>query len=542
MNHERELLSVKKQWRRVLLFFMVHGALCIALSGCDYFSPEPWEGHIYDPLQMVQTPVPPPALPTGRPFRDLFVLPWAPPRVVHPLTDASALNRSIYTLVYEGLFALDEHFEPQYQLAESILIDGTRVAITLRSGVTFHHGELLTARDAESSVRAAMRHDSVYAAQLSGIHSVRATSDHTLEIWLAVPNPRIAALLDIPIIPAGWSAAFGPPPGTGPFLFSGEETDPHLAAYPGWHRGTAIPFNRLELMAIADNRELTALFDSGNVNWINFRPTDTAAPWFHADSETWGYATKTLVFLGINTANAPLHWPDARAALSAAMDRGSWVHTVYEGHADPTLTVFPPASRFSVTACTGYDPIRFMELLTGLGVTDTHMTGLLDYPLGRTRQPFVLRLLTSSENPWRVRLAHTIAAHFRPLGIEIVVMERRWEDFQHALASGDYDIFIGELTLRADLDPTHLLSPGGAWVRCGYENEPMNELLSLWPGMAPDTLPALAAELNTLLAQEAPVVPLLFTRGLVRTTRGTVSGMRPVAGRPFDNITQWMVR
>jgi peptide/nickel transport system substrate-binding protein len=516
--------------------------LFIVLAGCDYFSPEPWpDFNIFDPSLTAASPAPPPALPTGRPFRDLFTLPWTPPATLHPLTDALPLNRSVYTLVYEGLFAMDEHFEPQPVLADSIYLDGTRAVVTLRSGVLFHNGEQFTARDAEASLRMAMRRGSPYAAQLSGLLSVRATGDFTLEISLAAPNPRIAALLDVPVVPAAWSgsaphAGLGVmPPGTGPYRFAGEEDIPHLTACPNW-RSAPVPLGRLELAPAADARDLIGLFDTGGVNFVDVLPGRTGAPWFHADSETWGYATSTLVYLGVNTARAPLHWPEAREALSAAMDRGAWARTVYAGHADPALTVFPPSSRLSDTAFTGYDPFRFLELLGGLGIADTGGTGFLDYPSGRARHPLSLRLLVSAENHWRVALCRAIAAHMRPLGVDVTVDVRRWDDFTAAVLGGDYDLFLGEITLGADLCPVPLLAT------VGYTDERLTGLLERWPGMPPDMLPFLAAEINDLLAAEAPVIPLLFTRGTVRTTRGTVSGVRPLAGRPFDNIAQWIVR
>jgi peptide/nickel transport system substrate-binding protein len=224
------------------------------------------------------------------------------------------------------------------------------------------------------------------------------------------------------------------------------------------------------------------------------------------------------------------------------MDRETWSHVVYSGHADPALTIFPPASRFSDTPSAGYDLTLYMELLDTLGVADTNMTGLLDYPSGRIRRPFSLRLLVSAENPWRINLCHAIAAHMRLLGIEIVIDVRHWNGFQSALANGDYDLYLGELTLPADFNPAPLLAPDGAMLPAGYRNERLTELLEAWPLTAPDGLPDLAAELNALLYRDAPVIPLFFTRGLVRTTRGMVSGVRPVASQPFDNITAWKVR
>ena len=56
---------------------------------------------------------------------------------------------SVLDMVYESLFALDDNYAPQPELAYSysFISDGRRLEVKLREGVTFHNGQPLTAHD-----------------------------------------------------------------------------------------------------------------------------------------------------------------------------------------------------------------------------------------------------------------------------------------------------------------------------------------------------------------------------------------------------------
>ncbi len=56
---------------------------------------------------------------------------------------------SLLDLVYEGLFEIDDNYQPQPKLAYaySFSNDGRKVQVTLRDDITFHNGETLTSAD-----------------------------------------------------------------------------------------------------------------------------------------------------------------------------------------------------------------------------------------------------------------------------------------------------------------------------------------------------------------------------------------------------------
>ena len=56
---------------------------------------------------------------------------------------------SLMSLIYEGLFEVDDNAQPQPKLAYaySFSNDGRKLQVTLRQDITFHNGEALTSAD-----------------------------------------------------------------------------------------------------------------------------------------------------------------------------------------------------------------------------------------------------------------------------------------------------------------------------------------------------------------------------------------------------------
>jgi peptide/nickel transport system substrate-binding protein len=89
--------------------------------------------------------------------------------------------------MYEGLYTLDQNYQPIPDLAEAMPVvspDGLTYAIRIRQGVKFHNGKELTSED----VVASLKRWGGYAVQAKGlwasVEDVRATGKHAIEIRL----------------------------------------------------------------------------------------------------------------------------------------------------------------------------------------------------------------------------------------------------------------------------------------------------------------------------------------------------------------------
>lgn len=129
--------------------------------------------------------------------------------------------------IYEGLVKPDKDGNLVRAVASdySISTDGKVYTFTLRDGIKFHNGDLVTVEDIVYSVKRSAglldNGDSsiVVKSALQNISDVKATDDKTVEVTLKNPDTELLAYMTFAIIPDGYEKCDTAPIGTGPFKF-----------------------------------------------------------------------------------------------------------------------------------------------------------------------------------------------------------------------------------------------------------------------------------------------------------------------------------
>ena len=87
----------------------------------------------------------------------VFALPYLEGQPLNPLTCPDGVQQTVASLLYEGLFRLDQTFTPQPLLCASCTYDLETLTykLTLRDGVVFSDGSPLTAADVKATLNAA---------------------------------------------------------------------------------------------------------------------------------------------------------------------------------------------------------------------------------------------------------------------------------------------------------------------------------------------------------------------------------------------------
>ena len=85
----------------------------------------------------------------------LRVAPETLSRILDPHFTTSFTTRDFGYLVYDTLFAVDDHFEPKPQMVERWTVSDDKLTYTfvLRSGLKWHDGQPVTAADCVASLR-----------------------------------------------------------------------------------------------------------------------------------------------------------------------------------------------------------------------------------------------------------------------------------------------------------------------------------------------------------------------------------------------------
>lgn len=510
--------------RRWLSLFL---AVCLGLSltGCQ---PE------------VDDPEPPPSetvspFPTKSPETAQFSLAYDPGASLHPLTGDSQTNQDLTGLVYQGLYELDNEFVPHPVLAASGEPggDGYSWTFTVKQGVMFSDGTPLTAQHAAASLNTA-RTAGPYAARLSAVTGVTAADETTLTVYLSAPNGNLPALLDIPVVLEGEPGSA--PLGTGCYQYEAAGERLYLQTNPHHAGGAALPYATIPLTAAATANERIAAFDSGAVTAVTTEFSSPYALGYAGSYETCDYPTTNLLYMGFKATGGPCQSALVRQAFSRAFDRESLVQVELSGHGDAAcLPVSPLCGDYdqASAALLEYDLEQAAGLLAQAGYERNEEDNLLYH----RRTPLAVTVLVNSDNESRQAAADALAASLTQLGASVTVDTLPWDNYVQALAAGRFDIYIGEVRLTGDFDPSPLLT--GALNYGGYSDWELTQALTAWKSAQGEARTQAAQALWAKFVQDAPIAPLCFKRGSLLVRWGMASNLQPTRANPFYRMEEW---
>lgn len=478
-----------------------------------------------------QTPAP---SPTAGPGAARFSLGYDPAASLHPLSGNSQVNQELTGLVYQGLYELDNEFVPRPVLAASAAAgeDGYSWTVTLHSGVLFSDGTALTARHAAASLNAA-RAAGPYASRLAGITGAAAADDATLVIYLAAPNGNLPALLDVPVV---LEQEEGAPLGTGYYRYESAGERLYLQTNP-FHGGTsALPYDTIPLTAVSGADARIAAFDSGAVTAVTTQFSDPYALGYSSSYETCDYPTTALLYMGFRGTGGPCQSPLVRRAFARAIQREETAQVLLSGHADPAcLPISPLHGEYGEeeAAQLSYDLEAAAALLAEAGYERGEEDGLLY----RRRTPLEVTLLVNSGNEARQAAAEALADALGELGVAVTVNTLPWGGYTAALASGQFDLYLGEVRLTGDFDSSPLLT--GALNYGVGENWELTQALLNWKTAQGEARAQAAQALWARFVQDVPFAPVCFQRGSLLVRWGMASNLQPTRANPFYRMEEW---
>ena len=239
------------------------------------------------------------AQPAGRTLR--FV-PRSDLTILDPVVTTDYATRNHALMVWDQLFGLDEHLQPQPQMVESweTVEDGRLWRFRLREGLKFHDGEPVRGRDCIASIRRWAQRDALGQALLARLEEMTAPDDRSFVIRLKRPFGAMLealgklgppALLIMPERLAATDPARQIPDviGSGPFRWKGDERIvgartvyerspdyvPRAEGAPSWLAGPKrVFFDRVEWTVMPDPGTATSALQQGEVDWWENPPND----------------------------------------------------------------------------------------------------------------------------------------------------------------------------------------------------------------------------------------------------------------------------
>ena len=372
-------------------------------------------------------------------------LPYDQNSPLHPYTATDLNNRSLLSLVYQGLFAIDDDFEitPMLCRSYSISMDMREWRFYL-DDATFSDGQQITVADAVASLNAA-NEEGFYAGRFQWVQSITAGDDNSVVFSLKTPMNNLPLLLDVPIIKAS-ELETAVPLGTGPYIIEETPTGKQLRRQAAWWCNVTLPVNALTI-PLDHGKTQSELWDLYKFSGSSMVCTDTYVD-FRSDYELWESENGIFIYLTCNMNSEVFSDPTMRNALTFAIDRDLLVKKYYRGFAhSATLPASPSFPHYSTPLAERYvyQPERFAQAVAETGNTGKSIT-----------------LIVNPEDPVRARAAKAVAEMLTAGGLNVVIPESSNANYYFRLTEGFYDLALGQTKLSPNMDLSAFFNEEGS--------------------------------------------------------------------------------
>lgn len=450
----------------------------------------------------------------------------------------------VLLMQFDTLMAFDLNSEPQPWLAKQIQVstDNKVWTLTLETGVKWHDGKPFTADDVKFTIEYFQKNiHGRFSTPLRDVEKVEVQGADKVVITTKTPKPgfRTQALADVPMMPKHvWETYTGDPKkatdlkynlGTGPYKLVEYKTDQlyRFAANTNYFKGTPLA-KEIVMPVIKEAAPAFAAVKTGDLDTT----VRALQPELTKDFEsTSGIKVArgpeyTSTGLWINTERKGLDRKEVRQAISLAIDRQKLVDTVFLGQATIGSAGFVhPANVFANKDIkTEYNVAKANTLLDGIGAAKGADGTRV---LAGTPLKFDI-LVSSTAGPLRIRLTELVAQHLKDIGITATpkvlestqVTALTWPEFD-VRKGRNYDMNMSGWTSPTQFEAGRLVDQihsdplvGGINVY-GFKDAAGDRLAEqLRDEGDPEKRKALALQMQTYIADQLPIITLLYADGL----------------------------
>lgn len=460
------------------------------------------------------------SLPQRKDKTEGFGLSYLPAYGLNPFECTATVNRALISLLYEGLFAVNNQFRAEPVLCESFKMynEGRSYVFTVDPTAKFSDGSPVTAEDVEASIEAG-RTCGYYMERLSHIDYYTVQEDGTLLVHVETPYENLPLVLDVPVLKA--STLKDPfPVGSGPYILSGSA----LVRNPYWNgvAAPAIDQERIRLSSCENSGDLRDDFEFGSTDLIYCDPNSPASVGYRCDYEVWEAPTTVMHYIGFNLYSGYFANDSLRSAVTYALDREDIASKIYGGFALPSVLPCSPYSDL-------YDPklaedYSLSPLKYSQGLKDSRVLVSEEY------ENHVGIFLVCSDDPTRVAAAEYIAEVLNETGLRLVVSAVDHETYLKELDDGDFDLYYGETRMAANFDLAEFFSKYG---NLQYGSIKDSSLVEMCYAALENT--GKYVDLSARIMEQAPICAVVFKSYAIYVTRGKLVNLTPSVDNAFHS-------
>lgn len=455
-----------------------------------------------------------PATPTS-PEDGELTLTYYPRVTMNPYTCTDFTNRALFSLLYQGLFTTDAHYQTEPVLCKRFTRTEDMKSYTFYlERATFSDGTLLTAADVVASLLYA-KESPIYKGRFLHITEILQEEDGGITVRLDTACENLPLLLDIPILKAVQLEAEHPL-GTGPYALEVATGNARLRRRSNWWCSAKLPV-QASVIRLVEAESVTQIRDTFEFETLDLVCTDPGSDHYadyRCDCELWSSENGIFLYLAFCRDSKVFTTPEIRSAVTYAIERDYLAEKYYRGFArSVTLPASPEFPYYSKTLAAKYtyDAPRFAQ-----AVTDASLDG----------QTVVF--LVNSDDSLRLRVAREIAKMLESGGFQVEMKELGGSSYQYALRSRQFDIYLGQTKLSPNMDLSSFfatygeLSYGGVNDRAAYAL--CQQALANYGNYY---------SLHKTVMDNGLLCPILVRSYAVYTTRGVFTSFQPARENIF---------
>lgn len=457
-------------------------------------------------------------------------LPMEKIRTLNPVT---SMDQDVYhmsKLVYQSLFTLDETLTPTPQLVNMYSYDNSNVSmdITLNRDAYFSGGRNLKAADVKYSIEqykaAAASGSTVYGGYVAHIKSVKLDKedDYKLTIFFDSKVNMGEEQLIFPVVTESTYGKYDAykvksgkfiPEGSGPYMVEkyNDIAGLTMVANPNY-RGEK-PKNTLNFVILPSRDDLVSLLDVGKINFGISTEISRDADIADKDIVDRSFPLNQVEVIGFNFNKPYMKAKRVRKAVAYALDCADINDSVYYKKGILSDTILYPGYMGLENKGDIY-PMNLdkaEKLLLDYGFK--HKDG--DGPMvDKEDEPLVLRILVDGTAKERMVIFEELQESLTYLKVGCQLIQAQGtEEFKQMVYAGDYDMFIGGLTINETYDLRPLLATGYG-NPLGYSNPNLDKLMDrIKSGISQEKKREALEEIRNILADEIPYYTILYKSG-----------------------------
>ena len=378
-----------------------------------------------------------------------LVLTYYPNITLNPYQCTDFTNRTLFSLLYQGLFALDRNYQAEPILCKQYSVSDNMMRYTFYlENATFSDGTPLTGNDVAASLQAA-REGPVYKGRFLHIMEI-IPSGNMVTITLDTPMETLPLLLDIPIVKAS-QVGLDKPLGTGPYTLTSVGSAASLQRRTNWWCSAINMQITAPTIALTRAESVTQIrdnFEFYDLDLVCADPCSDRYADYRCDYELWDCENGMFMYMTFNKDSTTFQDPQIRAAITYAIDRETLASDYYRGFARPAN--LPASSQFpyysqALASRYDYDPVKFKQTIADAGLTGK---GII--------------LLVNKDDSLRLRTAQAIAKMLEEGGLVVEISAQSGDAYQEALTYRVYDLYLGQTRLSPNMDLSAFFHTNGA--------------------------------------------------------------------------------